>query len=531
MTEKSETTAGRNWPGAHVLSLDLRSLALLRVIYGVLLFLDNLVRWTDIVPFYSEYGALPRRYLLEYGSNDYWFSLHMVTGSIVWTHFLFLIQALATLALILGWHTRWATLVSWLLLISIHARNPMVLNGGDIYLRCILFWMLFLPTGHRWSMDAKQGRGDHYSWMTSIKGNSIFGMSALVVLLQICYVYWFAALPKTDPAWTVTYTASEIALTLDQFITPIGLFFRDSLSSEQLATLTFLVIWWEAWGPFFLWFPFDRGQVRIIGIFGFTALHAGFGGMMELGFFAWTGALTPFVLLPSWFWDSPFKRLSAWADGKFGSCTPADGDSNYTWPREILLGFLMAYCFVWNMTNETLRPNWMRIPSRLTWIGHTLRLDQRWNMFSPGPLTEDGWYVIEGRFKDGRVLDLFSGKELTWDKPRDVAHTYPNQRWRKYMMNLWLAENSNYRLPFGQYLSRKWNPNGRGPEELTGFDIVYMLEITNPDGTEQLPEKKVVWTHWCFENPEKEKEQESQLRKAIGNRKIPGFDSKGSTTD
>ena len=161
------------------------------------------------------------------------------------------------------------------------------------------------------------------------------------------------------------------------------------------------------------------------------------------------------------------------------------------------------------------------MPSRLTWIGHTLRLDQRWNMFSPGPLTEDGWYVIEGRFADGRVLDLFSGKELTWDKPKDVANTYPNQRWRKYMMNLWLAENSKYRLPYGQYLCRKWNPKGRGPEELTGFDMIYMLEVTNPDGTEQVPEKKVVWNHWCFENPEQQKEQEKKLREAIGETKLP----------
>jgi hypothetical protein len=521
MSEEQETPAGRDWPGAHVLSLDLRSLALLRIIYGALLFLDTLVRWSDVVPFYSEYGALPRRYLLEYGANEHWFSLHMMSGSLAWTNFLFLVQALATLALMVGWHTRWATLITWLLLISLHGRNPMVLNGGDIYLRCIMFWMLFLPTGHRWSLDVKQGRGDHYSWMASIKDNCVFGMSALVVLLQIGFVYWFAALPKTDPAWTSTYTASQIALTLDQFITPVGLFFRDALTAEQLAWMTFLVIFWEFWGPFFLFFPFDRGQVRIIGILGFTALHAGFGSMMELGFFAWTGALTVFVLLPSWFWDSPLKRVSSWVDNKFGVGEPLQGDSRYRLYRETLLGFLIVYCFVWNATNEEIRPNWIRTPSRLAWIGHTLRLDQRWNMFSPGPLTEDGWYVIEGRFADGRVLDLFSGKELTWDKPKDVANTYPNQRWRKYMMNLWLAENSKYRLPYGQYLCRKWNPKGRGPEELTGFDLIYMLEVTNPDGTEQVPEKKVVWNHWCFENPEQQKEQEKKLREAIGETKLP----------
>src|SRR5690606_1189677 len=115
--------------------------------------------------------------------------------------------------------------------------------------------------------------------------------------------------------------------------------------------------------------------------------------------------------------------------------------------------------------------------------------DQRWNMFSPGPLTEDGWYVIEGRFKHGLVLDLLTGKPVTWDKPADVAHTYKNQRWRKYLMNLWLADSAKYRLPYGQYLCRKWNARGRRPDELSGFELVYMLEITKPDGSEAIPEK------------------------------------------
>ena len=123
-------------------------------------------------------------------------------------------------------------------------------------------------------------------------------------------------------------------------------------------------------------------------------------------------------------------------------------------------------------------------------------------MFSPGPFTEDGWYIIEGHFKDGRVLDLFKdGVELSWDKPEDVANTYKNQRWRKYMMNLWLSENERYRLPFGQYICRLWNKNGRSPRELSTFDLIYMLETTNLDGSETQPEKKVVWQHWCYEKP------------------------------
>jgi hypothetical protein len=500
-SEPSEKPSLRVWPGGHVLRLDLRSLATVRMAYGIIIFLDTLVRWTDLVPFYSDYGALPRRSLLDLGWNEHWFSLHMASGNLLWTNFLFLVQAAAALALLLGWHTRLATLISWILMISIHARNPMVLNGGDIYLRVFLFWMLFLPTGHRWSMDAKEGRGDHYKWMPDLAGNSLYGMSALAVLIQVGMVYWFAALPKTDPSWTATFTATELALHLDQFVTPIGLYFRDTFT-EHLALLTSLVILWEFWGPFLLFFPFDRGQVRILGIFGFTALHTGFGMMMELGFFAWTGALTPLILLPAWFWDSPMKFFSKWADRRFGVGPPAQGDPKFKWPRELLFIFLTLYCFAWNLGNENLPPHGFRVPDRLKVIASTLRLDQRWNMFSPGPLTEDGWFVIDGQFRDGQTGDLFkNGEKVTWDKPKDVVNTYKNQRWRKYMMNLWLAENSKYRLPFGQYLCRKWNRKERRTEELVSFDIVYMLEVTNLDGTVSVPEKRVIWNHWCFDKP------------------------------
>jgi hypothetical protein len=509
-SEPTEKKSPRVWPGAHVLRLDLRSLAVARVVYGSIILLDTLVRWSDIIPFYSDYGALPRNQLLKLGWNENWFSLHMASGSLAWTNLLFVVQAAAAIALLLGWHTRIATLLSWLLMISIQARNPMVLNGGDIYLRLIMFWMLFLPTGHRWSLDAKQGRGDHYRWMPDLTRNSIFGMSALVVLLQIGFVYWFATFPKTDPSWTADFTATNLALHLDSFLTPAGLFFRDSMT-EHLALFTNLVILWEFWGPFFLFFPFDRGQLRVVGIFGFMALHAGFGIMLKLGFFAWTGALTPLILLPAWFWDSPMKFFSNWADDRLGVSPPAQGSSRFKWPREILLLFLILYCFAWNLGNENQAPHKLRVPLKLKWVASVLRLDQRWNMFSPGPLTEDGWYVIEGRFRDGKVRDLFTGgTEVTWDKPADVANTYKNQRWRKFMMNLWMAENSKYRLPYGQYLCRKWNAEGRGPKELVGFDIVYMLEVTNLDGSEMLPEKRVIWNHWCFERPEGQRAPEDR---------------------
>src|SRR5690606_9364182 len=159
---------------------------------------------------------------------------------------------------------------------------------------------------------------------------------------------------------TATYSATQLALRIDQFVTPAGLLFRDSFS-EALPWLTFAVIMWEFWGPFLLFFPFDRGQVRTVAVFGFTALHIGFGSMMELGLFAWIGAVTPWVLLPAWFWDGPARRLGGWADRRLGVGEERDADHPlFRYPREALFLLLVLYCFAWNLGNEKLRPNWLR---------------------------------------------------------------------------------------------------------------------------------------------------------------------------
>ena len=134
----------KNWPGQHVLALDFRSLAAFRILFGAVLLLDCLIRWTDATAHYSDLGLLPRGVLLDEGWNPSFFSIHMANGQPAFIHLMFVVQVLAALALLSGFRTRIATFMSWLLLVSLHNRNPWILNGGDVYARVILFWMLFL---------------------------------------------------------------------------------------------------------------------------------------------------------------------------------------------------------------------------------------------------------------------------------------------------------------------------------------------------------------------------------------------------
>ena len=136
-----------------VFSLDYRSIAALRIIIGLTLLFDVIQRSTSLIAHYTDLGLLPRSELFRIDNyNGYW-SLHFINGSPLFISILFIIAGVFALMMIVGYKTRIATIVSFIMLISIHNRNPMVLQGGDVALRVILFWMIFMPLSNRFSLD------------------------------------------------------------------------------------------------------------------------------------------------------------------------------------------------------------------------------------------------------------------------------------------------------------------------------------------------------------------------------------------
>jgi hypothetical protein len=136
-------------------------------------------------------------------------------------------------------------------------------------------------------------------------------------------------------------------------------------------------------------------------------------------------------------------------------------------------------------------------------VATVLHLHQTWAMFAPHPNRDDGWYVIEGVELDGTRVDLWGGGgRPDYAKPSNVAATYRDTRWRKYLLNIWLADHRAHRLYFGRYLCRTWNDAHSGPQRVNLIYINYMLEETPAPGHPQPPAEKVlVWRHYCFEKP------------------------------
>ena len=136
-----------------IFGIDLRTLALYRVCLALIIIMDLVARARDLTAHYSDEGVLPRAALL--GDIGQWApSLHLISGSPKIQALLFMLAGVVALALLVGYRTRAATILSWLLLLSLQARNPAIMQGGDMLLYLLLFWGIFLPLDARFSVDA-----------------------------------------------------------------------------------------------------------------------------------------------------------------------------------------------------------------------------------------------------------------------------------------------------------------------------------------------------------------------------------------
>lgn len=542
--------------GRLVFGLDTRSLAVARISLGFIVILDVLNRVSDYRFFYTEAGALPRTALLQFLQRREHISLFMASGADWWAGVCFAIEACAALAFLVGYRSRLANLVLWFMVIGSHARGSILLQSGDVVLRLVLFWCLFLPVGARMSVDSLRKRLVHAPPV------HVLGVATVGLQFQMAAIYIWSVLLKTGAAWR-NGEAVWYALNVDHFAKqPMA-----SLLLEHEAvwsTLTHMTFFYEMVGPWLLLVPFFFGPVRSFAVGGFIALHLGFWAGLEIGLFPWICMAGWLVLFPGWFWEKlgwsvPEGNLRKGVIGLSWAQRAGTGwmtGLRYALSQAPAL-FFVWMVFQWNMSTIDGK-NWA-VPSSVRWIGHTLRLDQKWNMFAPFPLKDDGWFVMPGELVSGDFVELWQGGSVAWAtdeekstwtkateapskdqekayalsraKPEVASLMYPNQRWRKYMRNLWQKRYKKMRLYYGKAVCIEWNREHTGREKLRRFNMVYMKEVTpRPGGTSEVVPVQI-WTHDCFKatqvaekkaGVQRSRTTADAVRKATGLRRASG---------
>jgi hypothetical protein len=431
----SPRTDPRNLPG-RLFTIDSRALAAFRIGLALLIGWDVVDRCRFLEALWGPQGMYPRAHqapwhsmvvLSPYSWND---SLGYQAG-------LLLLTAGAALALLLGWRTRWAALVSWLLVLSLHLRGPTMLDIGDHVLGYLLLWGTLLPLGLRWSIDAR-GLG---AGPVAVRSLATAG-----VLLQVALSYFAAGLAKLGSEPWMTGRAVALALAGDTWVTPFGSWLYRHPGLTVALTWGSLAV--ETTVPLLLFSPWRTAACRGVAVLVLLAFDAGLGLSIRLGLIPFVMALGLVLFLPAAFWD----RLAGSA-GAPAVPAPRLGRIGAAVALFLLVGMVGASAY--HLLTE--RP----LPAPAALVLRAIRWDQRWTMYAP-PYQDNFRLSFRGVTREGRVREIAIGAHRA-DWPPAEAWPPTERLWRNYRARLYVYDMAGYgdsRADVNgvvEWFAREWN--------------------------------------------------------------------------
>lgn len=476
---------------AGVIGLDLRSLGVFRIAMGLLVVSDVYHRALHLEAHYTDAGFMPRDKLLGGWSNPLFYSFHNWGGDVTSQALLFLLSGAFGLLLLVGFKTRLASIMCFLLVASVQGRNYLILQGGDDLLRVMLFWAMFLPLGARFSIDAALAP----PVAAKQRVNGIFSVASTTIALQLLAMYFVSAALKTGPSWHAHGSAIHLALHHEAFATSFGQWFRE-LPGPLLQGMTWSVYYLELLGPLLFFIPYKPGWMRTIQVLLFMGFHFGLFLCMELGHFPWVALGAWLVMLPSWFWDVPVRRalirfdlnrrylaLAAWARGFV--------TQHRNWFRTRAMRPIRVAPTAWSTVLVTLLAVYTTYGTAhaATNKGNLegdrfhpmlmLRLYANWGMFAPNPPNTSGWFVIVGERANGTEIDVWNGNDpVDWARPELPSATYRSQRWRKFLDNITNPRHAVVRPYFLRWLCKDWNESHDEADRVRALTLYQMAHTT-----------------------------------------------------
>lgn len=408
--------------------VDERALAAYRIAIAGLLLVDLLAfRARDLGAFYTDTGVLPRALLRDAFPVAAQLSLHTVTGSLAGQAVLLAGLALAATLLLVGYRTRLAAVSTWVLVASMQARNPWVVNAGDTLLLATLFFGLFLPLGRRWSIDAaRRGRPT-----AEREGPRVLNAATVGVLLQIVVVYATnVAFKLRAPRWTEG-TAVAHVFALDDFTVFLG---------DALADLgPFLVAANWAWLAALAASPLLvllTGWPRALYAALLAGLHLGMLATLVLGVFPLVAVAVLLLVLPPEVWQAIEARVAPVAERLAARVPRAASRDRPRLPRgwrrrvrrtgNLALGALIVAGLAWHGMAVGL----IAEPDAVDEAGRAA--EHRWSMFSPASTTY-GWVAAPANLTTGEQVDALRLAPYDPSPPGDLADAYPSTLWHRYL--------------------------------------------------------------------------------------------------
>ncbi len=157
------------------------TLALVRIAFGGVLLAWCVFMSFDLLAFFSDSGILPERV-----AYPWTWSLLEVFSSDIALVALFGLLVVAAICIIVGYHTRLASLVAFVVLLSFERRNLLVLNAADILLRLFALYLALAPAGAALSVDRWRHHRDRF-W--EFPARAPWALRLVQVQISVLYLF------------------------------------------------------------------------------------------------------------------------------------------------------------------------------------------------------------------------------------------------------------------------------------------------------------------------------------------------------
>lgn len=279
------------------------TLALLRIAFGFAALAWAVSVAPDSLNFYGSEGVLPDPELPagQFGLFNAFDSDWVVVAGVA-------ALIVASLATMLGYHARLATVVVFVVMLSLRRRNPVVDNSGDNLLRIIGLFLMLAPSGVGLSVD-RWRRARNRFW--EFPARAPWAVRLIQVQVSVVYLFSVWAKARSDD-WldgTAVFDTLRVG-DITRFAIPYG--WTDSLLIANLLTYATLAI--ELALAVLIWNRRARPWVIASGI----VLHLFIEATVLVGFFG-TAILVSYVsFIPEDTATRWLERFRSWLGSRRG---------------------------------------------------------------------------------------------------------------------------------------------------------------------------------------------------------------------
>lgn len=268
------------------------TLGVVRMAFGLLMIGWTLLLASDLNVAFGTDGVVPRP-----PSRAYTWGIFHVYPSESAVLVGWLVLLVAAVALTVGWQSRIAAIVVFVLIMSFERRNPVIFNSGDTVIRITALYLALSPCGAALSLDQRRRTGSFFS------ARQIRPWALRLIQIQVTLIYVATVIHKLAGETWQNGTAVGYSLRQrDLLIVPTPEWLSTSLLISNALTWGTLIlelaigilVWKRAWRPWVL--------------AGGVLLHLSISLFLEVGFFS----MSMFVLYLAFI---PPERAEAIAKG------------------------------------------------------------------------------------------------------------------------------------------------------------------------------------------------------------------------